>query len=178
MEALGMEKPLTDVFTSQEAPKLQKCAKNWHKGDSAWDKPCGDLYIHKAQRDSERIVNKIIADRAKRAMVLTTLRPGDAHGEDLRSKINCIALNEFVFAPREKIFMDATRVSLPSPGQAWSTGVYHVDGAQSHPTGDEALIRSIQDVPMRVMFEDSNHPRAEVTTLLFDEIDRVVVTAA
>ena len=70
--------------------------------------------------------------------------------------------------------MDATGTSLPSPGQAWSTHVYYVDGAQFHPTGDEALIRRIQAVPMRVMFEESNDPKVEVQTLSLDEIDRVV----
>ena len=38
MEALGMETALTDVSASQEAPKLQKGARYWHKGDSAWEK--------------------------------------------------------------------------------------------------------------------------------------------
>ena len=35
MEALGMEAPLTDVFASNEALKLRKCERYWHKGDSA-----------------------------------------------------------------------------------------------------------------------------------------------
>ena len=104
----------------------------------------------------------------------TGLGSGDARGEVLRSKIDFITLNEFVFLPHEEIFMDATATSLPSPGQAWSTRAYFVDGAQCHPTGDEALIRRIQAVPMRVMFEDSKDPKVEVKTLSFDEIDRVV----
>ena len=33
MQALGMQVPLTDVFASKEAPKLQKCARYWHKSD-------------------------------------------------------------------------------------------------------------------------------------------------
>ena len=52
--------------------------------------------------------------------------------------------------------------------------MYYVDGAQSYPTGDEALIRRIQAVPMSIMFEDSNDPKVEVKTMSFDEIDRVV----
>ena len=117
-----------------------------HKGDSAWDKHWGvkrwgHLYVHGAQRDPERIVNKIIANRAKGVLVLTGLGSRDAHGEVVRSKIHSIAWNEFVFALDEEIFMDATGISLPSPGQAWSTHAYYVDHAQSHPTGDEALIR-------------------------------------
>ena len=106
--------------------------------------------------------------------MLTGLGSGDARGEVLRSKINSIALNQFVFAPDEEIFMDATGTSLPSPGQAWSTHAYYVDGAQCHPTGDEALIRRIQAVCMRVMFEESNDPKVEVMTLSTDEIDHVV----
>ena len=41
MEAFGMETLLTDVFGSQEALKLQKCARYWHKGHSTWDKHWG-----------------------------------------------------------------------------------------------------------------------------------------
>ena len=87
-------------------------------------------------------MNKIIADRAKGVLVLTGLGQGDAHGEVLRSKNDSITLNEFAFAQDEEIFMDPTAISLPSPGQAWSTRGYYVNGAQSHPTGDEAFIRS------------------------------------
>ena len=35
MEGLGMDTPSTDVLASKEAPKLQKWARYWHKGDSA-----------------------------------------------------------------------------------------------------------------------------------------------
>ena len=41
MEGLGMDTPSTDVFASKEAPKLQRCARYWHKGDSAWNKHWG-----------------------------------------------------------------------------------------------------------------------------------------
>ena len=123
---------------------------------SAWNKHWGGkrrghLYVHGAQQDSERTPNKIIADRAKGLLVLTGLVSGDARGEVVRSKIDSIALKEFVFAPDEEIFMDATGTSLPSPGQAWSTHTHFVDGAQCHPTGGEAFIRRIQAVPMMVM---------------------------
>ena len=106
--------------------------------------------------------------------MLTGLGSGHARDEVLRSKIESIVLNEFAFPPDEEIFMDATGTSLPSSGQAWSTHAYYVDGAQCHPTGDEASIRRIQAVPMRVMFEESNDLKVEVKTLSFDEIDRVV----
>ena len=42
-------------------------------------------------------MKKIIADRAKRVLVLTGLGRRDAHGEVLRPKTDSIALNEFVF---------------------------------------------------------------------------------
>ena len=83
-------------------------------------------------------MNKFIADRAKGVLVLTALGSGDAPGEVLRTKMDSIALNEFVFGPDEKIFLDATGTSLSSPGQAWSTHAYYVDGAQIHYRGDEA----------------------------------------
>ena len=58
MEGQGMDTQSTDVFASKEAPKLQKCASYWHKGDSAWNKhwgagEWGHQYVHGAQRDSE-----------------------------------------------------------------------------------------------------------------------------
>ena len=97
MEGLGMDTPSTDILASKEAPKLQKCAKYWHKGAWACNKHWGTerwdhLYVHGAQRDSERIVNKIIADRAKGVLVLSGLGSGDTRGEVLRSKIDSIAL--------------------------------------------------------------------------------------
>ena len=106
--------------------------------------------------------------------MVTELGSGDACGGVLRSKIDSISLNEFVFASGEEIFMDATGTSLPSPGQAWSTHTYYLDGAQSYPTGKEALMRRIQAVPIRFMFVESNDPKVEVKTLSFDEIDHVV----
>ena len=70
--------------------------------------------------------------------------------------------------------MDATGIPLPSPRQAWSTRTYHVDGGRRHPTGDEASIRRIQAVPMRVMLEQSEESKVKVKTLSFDENDCVV----
>ena len=70
--------------------------------------------------------------------------------------------------------MDTTGTSLLSPGQAWSTRAYYVDGAESHPTGDEPLLRKIQALPMRNVFEDSNNPEVKVKLLSFDKIDRSV----
>ena len=66
-------------------------------------------------------MRKILAGTAKGVLRLTGLSSGDAHCVVLRYKIASIALNEFVFAPDVKIFMDGTGTSLPSPGRAWST---------------------------------------------------------
>ena len=41
MEGWGTDTPSTDFFASKEAPKMQKCARYGHKGDSAWNKHCG-----------------------------------------------------------------------------------------------------------------------------------------
>ena len=119
---------------------MQKCPSYWHKGDSAWNKhwgaaEWGHLYVHGAQRDSERIVKQIIADRAKRVLVLTGLGSGDARGKALRSKIDSIALNEFVFARDEEISMDATGTSLLSSEQAWSTHAYFLHCASRQSPG-------------------------------------------
>ena len=105
------------------------------------------------------------ANRAKGVLVLTGLGSGEAQGEVLRSKMDSIPLKEFVFAPNEEKFMDATCTSLRSPGQAWSAHAYFVDRAQSHPTGDEALILRIQAVPKKFMFRGSNNPQVEVKSL-------------
>ena len=179
MEAIGMDTPSTDVFASKEAPRLQECARYWHKGDSVWENQRGaerlcHLYVHRAKRDSEGIENKIIADSARGVLVPTELGSGDARGEGLRSKMDSITLNEFVFAPDGEIYMDATGSYLPLPGRAWSTHSYYVDGPQGHPTGDESLIQRIQAMPMRGMFEERDDTTVEVRTLLFEEIDRVV----
>ena len=69
--------------------------------------------------------------------------------------------------------MNATAITLPSPKQAWSAHAYYVYCAQGHPTGDEALVRRIQAVPMRVMSEESNAPKVEVKTLSLHGLHRL-----
>ena len=76
-----MDTPSTDVLASKKAPKLQKCVRYWHKGDSVCNKHWGaerwgHLYVQRAQRDSEWIVNEIIADRGKRLLVPTGVGSG------------------------------------------------------------------------------------------------------
>ena len=106
--------------------------------------------------------------------MLTGLGSRDAQSEAPRSNIHSNFFTDFVFAPDEEIFMDRAGISWPSLEEAGSTHAYYVDVAQSYFTGDEALTRRIQAVPMRVMFGESNDPRVEVKTLSFDEIDHVV----
>ena len=50
---------------------------------------------------------------------------------------------------------------MPSPGQAWGTKAFPVDGAQAQPMGDEAFIRRVEAVPVRVMFEAKEVPRRD-----------------
>ena len=70
--------------------------------------------------------------------------------------------------------MDGMGSPLPSRGQVWSTQAYYVDGAQSHPTGDEAFIQRIQAAPKRVMFQENDDRKVQVKTLSSDKIDGVV----
>ena len=97
MEAFGMQIPLTAVFASNEAPALQKCARYWHKGDTAWDKHWGaqgwgHLYLHGAQRDSEQIVNKMIADGAKKSLGAdrTQLRGCPWRSFEIHDRFRCL----------------------------------------------------------------------------------------
>ena len=81
------------------------------------------------------------------------------------------------FGPEEELFIDAKGVSMPSPGQAWGTKAFLVDGAQAQPTGDEAFIRRVEAVPMKVMFEPkegTDQPIDGIDVLSHAEIDDVV----
>ena len=75
---------------------------------------------------------------------------------------------------KEELFIDAKGVSMPSPGQAWGTKAFLVDGAQAQPTGDEAFIRRVEAVPMKVMFEPregTDQPIDGIDVLSHAEID-------
>ena len=66
---------------------------------------------------------------------------------------------------------------MPSPGQAWGTKAFLVDGAQAQLTGDEAFIRRVAGVPMKVMFEPkegTDQPIDGIEVLSHAEIDDVV----
>ena len=97
--------------------------------------------------------------------------------EGLKSTLDSITLNEMSIGPEEELFIDAKGLSMPSPGQAWGTKAFLVDGAQAQPTGDEAFIRRVEVVPMRVMFEPkegTDQPLDGIDILSHSEIDHVV----
>ena len=78
---------------------------------------------------------------------------------------------------REKLFIDAKGLSMPSPDQAWGTKTFLVDGAQAQPTGDEAFIRRVEAVSMQVMFEPkegTDQPMDGIDVLSHAEIDHVI----
>ena len=63
------------------------------------------------------------------------------------------------------------------PGSSVGTKAVLVDGAQAQPTGDEAIIRRVEVVPMRVMFdprEVTDQPMDGIDVLSHAEIDHVV----
>ena len=81
------------------------------------------------------------------------------------------------FRPEEKLFIYAKGLSMPSPGQAWGTKTFFMDGAQAQYMGDEAFIRRVEAVPMRVMFEPkegTDQPMDGIDVLSNAEIDHVV----
>ena len=63
---------------------------------------------------------------------------------------------------------------MPTPGQAWTTKAFLVDGSQCQPTGDEAFIRRVDAVPMRVMVEEKSDPTESVDVISHSEIGWVV----
>ena len=158
IQTLGAEAPETDVFASWDAPLLRKCRRHWHRGDPAWHrhwglKEWGPMYWHGSLDNTRRTVEKIVADRAKGILVITGIGSTPCPLEGLKSTLDFITLYKMSFGPEEELFIDAKGVSMPSPVQAWGTKAFLVDGAQAQPTGDEAFIRRVEAVPMRVMFE-------------------------
>ena len=181
-QTLGAEVPETDVFASLDAPLLRKFRRHWHRGDSAWHTHWGlkeweRMYWHGSLENTRRTVEKIVADRAKGIPVITGIGSTPCPLEGLKSRLDSITLNEMSFGPEEELFMDAKGLSMPSPGHAWGTKAFLVDGAQAQPTGDEAFIRRVEAVPMRVMFEPkegTDQPMDGIDVLSHAEIDHVV----
>ena len=135
------------------------------------------MYWHGSLDNTRRTVEKIVADKAKGILVITGIGASPCPLKGLKSTLDSITLNEMSFGPEEELFIDAKGVSMPSPGQEWGTKAFLVDGAQAQPTGDEAFIRRVEAVPMRVMFEPKegmDQPVDGIDILSHSEIDDVV----
>ena len=182
IQTLGAEAPETDVFASRDAPLLKKCRRHWHRGDSAWHrhwglKEWGPVYWDGSLENTRLMVEKIVADRAKRILVITGIGSTPCLLEGLKSTLDSITLNEMSFGPEEELFIDAKGLSMPSPGQVWNTKAFLVDGAHAEPRGDEAFICRVEALPVRVMFEPkegTNQPMDGIDVLSHAEIDHVV----
>ena len=182
IQTLGAEAPETDVFASRDAPLLRKCRRHWHRGDLAWHrhwglKEWGPMYWHGSLENTRRTVEKIVADRARGILVITGIGSTPCPLEGLKSTLDSITLSGMSFGPEEELFIDANGLSMPSPGQAWGTKAFLVDGAQAQPTADKAFIRKIEAVPMRVMFEPkegTDQPMDGIDVLSDAEINQVV----
>ena len=182
IQTLGAEAPETDGFTSRDAPLLRTCRRHWHRGDSAWHrhwglKEWGPMYWHGSLENTRRMVEKIVADRGRGFLVITGIGSTPCPLEGLKSTLDSITLNEMSFGAEEELFIDAKGLSMPSQGQAWGTKAFVVDGAQAQPTGDEAFIRRVEAVPMRVMFEPkegTDQPIDGIDVLFHAEIDHIV----
>ena len=109
---LGAEAPETDVFASRDAPLMRKCRRHWHQGDSAWHrhwglKEWGPMYWHGSLDNTRRMVEKIVADRAKQILVITGIGSTPCPLEGLKSTLDSITLNGMSFGPEEVLFIDA-----------------------------------------------------------------------
>ena len=182
IKTLGAEEPETDFFATRDAPLLRKCRRHWHQGDSACRRHWGlkewvAMYWHGSLENTRSTVEKIVADMAKGILVITGIGSTQCLLEGLKSTLDSITLNKMSFGPEEEFFIDAKGLSMPSPGQAWGTKAFLVDGAQAQRRGDEAFIRRVEAVPMRVMFElkeGTDHPMDGIDVLSHAEIDHVV----
>ena len=132
------------------------------------------MYWHGAQETIKRTVNKIIADRALGILVVTGIGSSPCPLEDLKPTLDFITLSEMQIGPEEQLSIDAKGIPMPALGQAWGTKAFLGDGSQCQPAGDEAVIRRVEAVPMRVMFEEKSDPTESVDLLCHSEIYRVV----
>ena len=132
---------------------------------------------HGSLENTRRTVEKIVADRAKGILVITGIGFTPCPLEGLQWTLDSITLNEMSFGPEEELFIDAKGLSMPSLGQAWGTKAFLVGGAQAQPKSDEAFIRRVEAVPMRVMFEPkggTDQPMDGIDVLSHAEIGHVV----
>ena len=135
------------------------------------------MYWHCSLQKTRRTVEKIIADRVKGILVITCIGSTPCPLEGLKLTPDSITLNDMSFGPEIELFIDAKGLSLPCLGQAWGTKAFLVDGAQAQPTGDEAFIRRVEAVPMRVVFEPeegTDQPMGGIDVLSHAKIDHVV----
>ena len=132
------------------------------------------MYPHCAKEDTKSTVNKIIADTAKGILVVMGIGVSPCLLEDLKPTLDSI------ISTRCNLDMGSSRsstprvYSIPARGEAWSTKDFLVDGSQCQPTGDEAFIRRVEAVPLRIMFEDTSQPVESVDALSYSGIHRVV----
>ena len=89
------------------------------------------MYWHGSLENTRCTVEKIVADRTKGILVITGIGSTPCPLEGLRSTPDYITLNERSFGPEEDLFIDAKGLSMTSPGQAWGTKAFLVDGAQA-----------------------------------------------
>ena len=135
------------------------------------------MYWHGCLEDTRRTVEKIVADRAQGVQVITGVGSTPRPLEGLKSTLDSITLKKMSFGPEEELFINAKGLSMPSPGEAWGTKALLVDEAQAQAIGDEAFIRRVEEVPMRVMFEPeegTDQPMDGIDVLSHAEIDHIV----
>ena len=71
------------------------------------------MYWHGSLENTRRTVEKIIADRAKRILVITGIGSTPCPMEGLKSTLDFITLNKMSFGPEEEFFIDARVYQCP-----------------------------------------------------------------
>ena len=107
-------------------------------------------------------------------LVVTGIGSSPCPLEDLKPILDSIDPNEMQFGPEGQLLIDAKGIRVPAPGGAWSAKAFLVDGSQCQPIGDEAFIRRVEAVPMRVMFDEKSDPMETGDVLSHSDINLVV----
>ena len=71
------------------------------------------MYWHRAQGDTRRTVNKIIADGAIGILVLTGIGSSPCPLEDLKLTLDSIILNDMQKGPEEQLFFNTKGIPMP-----------------------------------------------------------------
>ena len=129
---------------------------------------------HGAEEDIKRTVNNIIEDRRKGMLLLTGVGSSPCPLEYLKLTLHSVTLSEMQVGPEERLFIDAKGIPMPGPEEAWITKGFLVDGAHVQTTGDEAFIRRVEAVPMRVLFEQKGEHAESFDVLSHSGKDRLV----